>query len=86
MDKFKKIIPIIISLIIALVIVLFTNKKPQDNTIKEVYNVYLDGKLLGAVNSKDALEDYIDDEQKELKEEFNVDKVYKPNGLDIEKC
>ena len=86
MDKFKKIIPIIISLMIALAVVLTTKVDAQDNTVKEVYNVYLDGKLLGAVNSKDALEEYIDEEQKELKEEFEVDKVYKPNGLDIEKC
>ena len=86
MDKFKKIIPIIISLMIALVVVLTTKVDAQDNRVKEVYNVYLDGKLLGAVNSKDALEEYIDEEEKELKEEFEVDKVYKPNGLDIEKC
>lgn len=83
----KKNIPIIISLVIAFAIIAVTGIiTPQNEKINEVYNVYLDGKLLGAVKSKKALEKYIDREQKELKEEFNVDKVYKPNGLDIEKC
>ena len=86
MNKFKKNIPIIISLIIALIIVISTNINLQDEKVKEVYNVYLDGKLLGAISSKDALEEYINEEEKELKEEFEVDKVYKPNGLDIERC
>ena len=86
MDKIKKHIPIIISLIIAFIIVTVIGVTPQDTNIKEVYNVYLDGKLLGTVKSKDALEKYIDREQKELKEEFEVNKVYKPNGLEIEKC
>ena len=85
MDKLKKHIPIIISLVIALVIVTIIGVTPQDTNIKEVYDVYLDGKLLGTVRSKDALEKYIDREQKELKEEFEVKKVYKPNGLEIEK-
>ena len=87
MDKFKKNIPIIISLIIAFCVISFTGfLNPKEDVVKEVYNVYLDGKLIGAVKSKTALERYIDKEEKELKEEFNVDKVYKPNGLDIEKC
>ena len=87
MDKIKQNIPIVISLIIAfLFITIIGIIAPQDNEIKEVYNVYLDGRLLGTIKSKDALEKYIDNEQKELKEEFNVKKVYKPNGLEIEKC
>ena len=87
MGFIKKNIPIVISLIAAFLIIFATSFiTPKDNSIKEVYNVYLDGKLLGTVKSKVALENYIDNEQKELKEEFGVDKVYKPNGLDIEKC
>ena len=87
MDKIKQNIPIVISLLVAFLFITVVGIiTPQDNEIKEVYNVYLDGKLLGTIRSKDALEKYIDNEQKELKEEFNVKKVYKPNGLDIEKC
>ena len=87
MDRFKKNIPIIISLLVALIFILATGFiTPKEESIKEVYNVYLDGNLIGAIKSKSALERYIDKEQKELKEEFDVDKVYKPNGLDIQKC
>ncbi|MBO5182840.1 MAG: peptidoglycan DD-metalloendopeptidase family protein [Bacilli bacterium] len=87
MDNFKKYIPIIISLIMSFIIIAIIGfTSTQDSKIKEVYNVYLDGKLLGSINSKKSLEKYIDKEQKELKEEFKVDKVYIPNGIDIEKC
>lgn len=87
MGNFKKNIPIIISLVISfIIIIILGSTNSYKDSVKEVYNVYLDGKLLGSVNSKKSLEKYIDDEQRELKEEFNVDKVYIPNGIDIEKC
>lgn len=53
---------------------------------KEVYKVYLDGKSIGNINDKEELEEYINDEQKELKEKYSVDKVYIPTGVDIQKC
>lgn len=87
MSKIKSYMPIIISIVVSLFIVIFTGIISKNtNSPKELYNVYLDGKLLGTVNSKTALENYIDKEQKELKEDYNVDKVYIPNGIDIEKC
>ncbi len=48
------------------------------------YNVYLDGEIIGIVDSKDELEQYINEEQKELKEQYGVDYVYLPQGLFIE--
>ena len=53
---------------------------------KEVYKVYLDGKEVGNINDKQELEDYINNEQKDLKEKYDVDKVYIPTGVDIQKC
>lgn len=53
---------------------------------KEVYKVYLDGKVVGNVNDKKELEEYINEEQKDLKEKYAVDKVYIPDGVDIQKC
>ena len=50
-----------------------------------VYKVYLDGEAIGLIESKEALEAYIDQEQDEIKEKYGVDKVYLPNNLDIEK-
>lgn len=51
----------------------------------EVYQVYLDGEKIGLISSKDELLNLIDTEQAEIKKEYNVDKVYPPNGLDIQK-
>lgn len=87
MSKLNSYIPVVISLLISFVIMLMIGITKEETTnIKDVYNVYLDGKLLGAINSKISLENYIDNEQKELKKEYNVDKVYVPAGIDIERC
>ena len=69
----------IISIALAVAIVMFVNfaNKYQLNP-KEVYKVYLDGKEIGNITDKQELEDYINDEQTELKEEYDVDKVYIP--------
>ncbi len=54
--------------------------KPQ-----HVYRVYLKGQSLGLIKSKTELEEYIDKKQEEIKQKYNVDKVYVPTDLDIVK-
>ena len=49
------------------------------------YQVYLDGELIGTVKSKKKLEKYIDAKNEHIKNKYNVDTVYSPNGLEIEK-
>jgi len=77
----------IIAIAVSAAIVFFVNfahryqLKPQ-----EVYKVYLDGKVVGNVNDKEELEEYINEEQKDLKEKYDVDRVYIPAGVDIQKC
>jgi len=56
------------------------NTKP-----KTVYRVYLKGESLGLIESKKSFEQYIDMKQNEIKEKYNVDKVYAPAELDIVK-
>ena len=85
MSKFKAYVPVIISILISVVIILVMGFKNDNNNPRQVYKVYIDGKLIGAIKSKNALEEYINQEQKSLKEEYNVKKVYIPNGIDIEK-
>ncbi len=51
----------------------------------DLYQVYLDGEIIGVIKDKQKLLDLIDDEQKELKREYDVNKVYPPNGLKIQK-
>jgi len=85
--SFKAYIPLILALLISGVIIFgYQMIKPEDKNPKEVYKVYLDGKFIGAIRSKKALENYIDNEQKALKEEYDVKKVYIPNGIDIKKA
>lgn len=50
-----------------------------------VYRVYLEGKSIGIIESKDDLETYIDQVQSAIKKKYNVEKVYAPNDLDIVK-
>ncbi len=52
---------------------------------QEVYQVYLDGKKLGAIASEDELYNLINKEQSAIKDTYNVDKVYPPNGFNITK-
>lgn len=49
------------------------------------YNVFLDGELIGTINSKSKLEKYINVQNEFIKNKYKVDTVYSPNGLEIEK-
>lgn len=74
---------IILSIIISSSIFFVGYKKVEEP--KEVYRVYLSGKTIGYIENKKLLEKYIDEEQYEIKEKYNVSKVFLPNNLDIVK-
>ena len=75
------------AIIVAFLIMLFVNfSNKYELNPKEIYKVYLDGKVIGNINDKQELEDYINNEQQDLKEKYKVDKVYIPTGVDIQKC
>ncbi len=48
---------------------------------KKVYQVYLNGNKLGLIESQEELYALINEEQKEIKETYQVDNVYPPNGF-----
>ena len=50
-----------------------------------VYNVYLDGKYIGNISSKDTFEEFINTKEEELKKKYDVDTVYTPKGVEIKK-
>lgn len=84
MSKIIKGMPIFVIFILITSILFvsgFTSKK--SNIIQNVYQVYLDGKEIGIVSSKEELESYINNQQSILKNKFGVDNVYAPIGLDI---
>lgn len=88
MNHLKSYIPVFISLLLSVIIIVVfkVNSEVEDIKLtKEVYNVYLDGKLLGTIKSEKELELYIDKEQKNLKKQYGVKKVYVPSGIDIKK-
>ena len=50
-----------------------------------LYRVYLDDQVLGVIESKEKLEEYIDNQGSTIKEQYDVEKVYPPNGLEIKR-
>lgn len=50
-----------------------------------LYQVYLEEKVIGVIQSKKELEHYIDQEGNSIKKKYGVKKVYAPNGLEIKK-
>ena len=76
---------ILITLLITTSIFLFGYDKAFAETPEIIYRVYLDGKSIGTIASKDELEAYIDQKQEDIKKQYGVDKVYSPKGITIEK-
>ena len=73
-----------IVLISLVVVIPFLNKRiTKSRNPYTYYRVYYDGELLGTVKSEEELLEYIDSSNQKYKEEYNVDKVYKPNNLFI---
>lgn len=87
----------LITLIVAIITAVFVYSGSNTNTIsdkiigfvnfdskpQQLYRVYLAGKSIGLIESIEELEIFIDNKQTELKEKYNVNKVYIPNDLDI---
>lgn len=81
----KKVFLVIFILILSSVTVflgLSTQKNTQPNTY---YQVTLDGELIGNIKSKKQLEKYISNTEEYIKNKYNINEVYAPNGLEIKK-
>ena len=83
MDK-KVIFYVFIATVFSVLALMVTDHTKNSNP-KELYRVYLKGKSIGLIESKNDLENYIDKEQDSIKKKYNVKKVYIPEDLDIEK-
>lgn len=79
----KNILFVFISLLISSAIFLVGYQKTTKPI--ELYRVYLKGETIGYIKNIELLEEYIDNEQTEIKEKYGVDKVFLPNDLDIKK-
>ena len=68
---------------IGIVLYMCLTFKPVERTINNYYQVSLGGERIGLIKSKDELYNLIDEEQTELKEKYNVSKIYPPSGLEV---
>ena len=71
-------------LIICLVIYMCITFEPIERKVNKYYQVYLSDKKVGLITSKDELYDLIDKEQDEIKKKYGVNKIYPPEGLEVQ--
>lgn len=84
MNKVKGIIlSLLVTILIGAFLAIGYMTEDTFDTPKSIYQVYLDGEKIGLVDSKDDLYSLINNEQKEIKKEYNVDQVYPPKGFKI---
>jgi len=76
---------IIFTIILSLAVFLLGFKKNIMADPNVVYTVYLDGKAIGTIASKDSFEEFINTKEEELKKKYEVDTVYTPKGVEIKK-
>ena len=74
------IVIITISSIFIIGVELTKNKIPN-----EMYAIYLEGKKIGVVSSKDEFNAYINNQEEKLKEEYKVNAIHTPKGVEIKK-
>ena len=83
MNTFNRIMGVSITILISIIVFFIGIKTKQEGTPSSIYKVYLNGDTIGLIDNKQGLLDLIDQEQTEIKEKYDVDKVYPPSGLDI---
>lgn len=66
----------IITILVAFILFFVGVDERVEGTPIEVYQVYLNGKKIGLISSKDELFNLIDTEQQEIKNKYKVSKVY----------
>ena len=81
----KKLLEVLTVIILSGIVCILGYKKDITKIPNYYYQVYLDDEVLGVIKDKNALEKYIDTKGKNIKEEYEVDKVYAPNGLQIKR-
>lgn len=77
---------IILTLIIGVLFLVIGIVDRNYNYAQNYYQVYLNGNKIGLIEDEDELYNLINEEQKDIKETYNVNSVYPPNGFEIEEC
>lgn len=69
----------------ALIIYFSLTFKQETQEVNDYYQVYLSGEKIGLIESDEKLYNLIDEEQKDIKDKYNVNKVHSPMGLEVQK-
>lgn len=75
----------VITMVISSIVFITGVLEHRSKDASEVYQVYLDGKKLGAIANEEELYSLINKEQSNIKDTYSVDTVYPPNGFNITK-
>ena len=80
----KKFVSILTCVILGIILLFLCYDYNNKNYPNEYYNIYLDGKLLGTIVSKDDLDDYINEKTQHLINVEEVTKTYCEDGRTLE--
>ena len=84
MNKGLYVCLVIAAIGISIILAVFESASYVFYDAQNIYRVYLNGESIGIIEDKKELETYINEQQQQLKNKYNVDNVYLPNGLKIE--
>ncbi len=78
----------VVTFVICLIIITFyfvinIYKDNYNNEVKHIYNIYINGDVIGAITNEDELYNIINEKQSSIKEKYHVDNVYPPENLKI---
>ena len=51
------------------------------NVPRDLFQVYVDGKVIGIIESEEEFDNYINKKQEDIKKKYGINKVYMPNGV-----
>ena len=84
MNTFNKFMGVVVTFFISIIVFFMGVKVKAEANPNSLYQVYLNGEVIGLIKNKQELLDLIDNEQASIKQKYKVDKVYPPDGLDIQ--
>ena len=74
---------IMLTIVLSLSIFLLGFEKKSNEVPQTVYNVYLDGSIIGTIKSQESFKSYINEKEEQIKSKYQVENVYTPNGVEI---
>ena len=83
MNRKGKILTFLVTTLVGVLLAIGFVSNESYATPKSIYQVYLDGEKIGLIDSKEELYDLINQEQIEIKKEYNIEQVYPPKGFEI---